>query len=285
MKTPLVSVVIPTYNEEKDISNCLESLQKQNYPKNKIDIIIVDDGSTDKTINIVNQFSKVKLIKGEHKGPGISRNLGAEKARGEILIFVDADMTFDKDYVKELIKPILEGKEIATEDGIQIASNPENIWSKCWGQYFKSDPNKIYGGTTRAIKRLDFLRLGGFDPSLGYMDDKTLLIKHGIKALWVRSAICYHKNPETLKEVYKQSVWIGSSILHKWINVPILNFIIACFISIAFPLAIIPLSIRKCYKNDNFRVLFPYMLIFIAVRYLGTVKGIFRRILFNKNIR
>ncbi|MCW8966769.1 MAG: glycosyltransferase family 2 protein, partial [Candidatus Pacearchaeota archaeon] len=100
-----LSIVIPVYNEEKYIGKCLESLNKQTY-KN-FEIIIIDDGSTDKTVEIIKKFD-VHLIKGKHKGTAFSRNLGAKSAKGEILIFIDADMTFDKDYLKNLIKPILE---------------------------------------------------------------------------------------------------------------------------------------------------------------------------------
>ena len=64
----IASIIIPTYNEEKDISKCLESLENQAFKD--FEIIVVDDGSTDKTREIVRKFKKVKLIKGKHKGPG-----------------------------------------------------------------------------------------------------------------------------------------------------------------------------------------------------------------------
>ena len=140
MKETLVSVVIPTYNEEKSIGKCIISLQEQSYPN--LEIIIVDDGSLDKTREIIKKFKKVKLIEGEHKGPGFYRNLGAEFAKGEILVFVDADMAFEKDYVKKLIAPIIAKECIGTENSRQIASNEENIWSRCWGLYSSSEKDK-----------------------------------------------------------------------------------------------------------------------------------------------
>ena len=82
-KIYVISVVIPTYNEEKDIGLCLSSLKEQSY-KN-LEVIVVDDGSTDKTREIVKKFKKIKLIEGEHKGPGFSRNIGARHAKGDIL--------------------------------------------------------------------------------------------------------------------------------------------------------------------------------------------------------
>ena len=109
-KKPIVSIIIPAYNEEKDIGKCINSLLKQSCKRSEI--IIVDDGSTDKTREIVKSFKGIRLIEGLHKGPGFSRNLGSRQAKGEILVFVDADMIFDKDYIKNLINPILKNESI-----------------------------------------------------------------------------------------------------------------------------------------------------------------------------
>ena len=83
----LISVIIPAFNEEKTIGGCLKSLKNQSYKQ--MEIIVVDDGSSDSTRNIVKGFSDIKLLTQSHKGPGQARNLGASNAKGEILIFVD----------------------------------------------------------------------------------------------------------------------------------------------------------------------------------------------------
>src|SRR3989344_6018981 len=103
----LISVIIPVFNEEKTIGECLNSIKDQSYKH--MEIIVVDDGSSDSTRNIVKGFSDIKLLTQSHKGPGQARSLGAANAKGEILVFVDADMTFDKDFIGDLVKPILEG--------------------------------------------------------------------------------------------------------------------------------------------------------------------------------
>ncbi|MDO8460542.1 MAG: glycosyltransferase family 2 protein [Nanoarchaeota archaeon] len=291
-RNPLVSVVIPAYNEEKDIGACITSLQKQSYKK--IEIIIVDDGSKDRTREIVEGFKGVRLIEGKHKGPGFSRNLGAEKAKGEILVFVDSDMTFDKNYVKELIKPIVEEGALGTEDGFQIAANQDNIWSKCWGQYTRSyDENvKKYGNKKyiegyifRAISKKEFFKMGGFDPSYGYADDLTFYFKYGVSSLRVKKAFCYHKNPETLKAVYKQSRWIGASLDNVFLRIPVLKYLVPWILVLIFPVAILLLSIKRSYRNKNFRTLVPWMIIFMAVRYFGTISGIFRKVYLKDNRR
>lgn len=285
-KMTTLSIVIPTYNEEKDIGRCINSLLEQKYLQ--FEIIVVDDGSTDKTGEIVKNFQekdkRVKLIGGKHKGPGVSRNLGAKVAKGRILVFVDADMRFEKDYLENLIAPIIKSKVIGTTHQKEIAENLDNIWSRCWGKA-TSPSTKKEDYTFRAILREKFLEMGGFDPKYGYADDKTFWIKYGIKSVGAPGSICYHHNPETLKEIYRQSKWIGASIDNFWFKVPILKYFSPFFMIILYPIAILPLSLMKCYKKKSFKIFFPWMLTFMIVRYFGTIKGIFNKIYLKKNLR
>jgi glycosyltransferase involved in cell wall biosynthesis len=284
-KNPLLSVVIPTYNEEKDIEDCLNSLMKQSYKP--IEVIIVDDGSTDNTKNIIKKFKKVKLVAGEHKGPGFSRNLGAKISKGKILIFVDADMTFNKDYLTNLSKPIIDNKSIGTEERFQKANNLNNNWSRCWGSYVKGYPKNIkQGNVFRAILKSKFLELGGFDPKYGYADDMTFFFKYNIKSDLADDAECFHKNPQSLKEIYKQSRWIGASLInnYKIFSIPLLNIILTL---ILFPIGIIIiplLSLKKMIQYSNYDLFFHYS-IFFTVRYYGSLIGIINNIIFNKNTR
>ncbi|MBO8852354.1 glycosyltransferase family 2 protein, partial [Staphylococcus aureus] len=84
----------PTYNEEENIRECLRTIFDQSI--NNYEVIVVDDGSTDKTVDIIKEFKNVKVFSENHKGAGAARNLGAKKANGDIFVFVDADMSFDK---------------------------------------------------------------------------------------------------------------------------------------------------------------------------------------------
>ena len=279
---PLVSVIVPAYNEEEVIGACIASLKEQSYPH--IEIIFVDDGSTDKTLEIVRRFKDVRIFEQDHGGPGNARNLGSREARGEILSFVDADMTFDVDFIRNLIEPIVHEGEIGTIDGVQIALNQDNIWSRCWGRYFvkrKSD----YGWVYRAMLKSEFERMGGFDPKYGYADDRTFFIKYGARSKRVKGARCYHKNAESLSEVFKQSVWIGSSVNSRWVEVPLVNLGVLIVLFLGYPLAVPLLSIQKSHKIKNFEIFFPWMLIFMSVRYAGMLKGVYRRIFFGLNVR
>ncbi len=283
MKPPL-SIIIPCHNEGNNIPKCLQSLKKQSF-KN-FEIIIVDDGSTDNTQEVVKKIKEVKLIKGGHKGPGFSRNLGAKIAKGDILIFVDADMTFDRNYLKNLVKPMLSGKNniIGTTHELEIVENTNNIWSRCWGKIRVSKEESKNVKIFRSIKKDKFSEFGGFDPKYGYADDQTFWFKYKIKPVVAKNTICYHKNPETLREVYKQSKWIGASINNIFFNTLIIKYFSLILLLIISPIIIPFLSIKKIINLNDYKIL-PWMIIFMIYRYLGSVNGIFNRVYFNKNFR
>ena len=279
-----VSVIIPTYNEEKDIFNCLKSLESQTL-KN-FEIIVVDDGSKDKTREVVKKFKKVKLIEGEHKGPGFSRNLGAKQARGEILILIDADMTFDKDYIKNLTTPLFKDKKlIGTTHDYEIVPDLKNIWSRCWGKIRVSKEESKKVTIFRAIRKSKFLELGGFDSKYGYADDQTFWYKYKIKPEPAKNTTCYHTNPTKLKNVFKQSRWIGASLENKLISIYPINYFIPSIMLIISPIAIPILSLKKVIKNNDLKIFFPWMLIFMTFRYFGTISGLSRKIYLNINVR
>lgn len=219
-----ISIIIPTYNEEKVIKNCLESLFAQAFKD--FEIIVIDDGSTDKTFDALSQLKtnkplrgenlKLKILRQQHKGPGQARNLGAKHTKGEILVFVDADMTFDKNFLENLIKPIIAGKAKGTFSKYEYVSNWDNVWARCWninqGWQEKRRHPKNYPDLQpvfRAILKSEFDKVGGFDSKLGYMDDWSLSRKLGYEASAADGAIFYHENPGSLGEVFTQAKWIG----------------------------------------------------------------------------
>ncbi len=282
-KVPLVSAIIPTHNEEKDIAACIQSLQEQTYPA--IEIIIVDDGSTDRTKEKIREFKKVQLLEGAHKGPGFSRNLGAGVAKGDILLFVDADMTFAKDYVDHLVLPLLQDRSlVGTTHDYEVVKNISNIWSRCWGKIRVSPENARKVKIFRAIRKSRFLEMGGFDPKYGYADDQTFWFKHQIKPVVAPGTLCYHKNPETLNGVYRQSRWIGASLEYPLSSSRGVKYLIPFFLLLVFPVLIPIYVLKKCYQNRDVRIFF-WMIPFIAARYFGTWKGQVNKIYFDHNTR
>ena len=249
----LVSIVIPTYNEEKDIGKCLSSLKEQSYKK--IEIVLVDDGSTDKTLEIVKKFKGIKVIKGEHKGTAFSRNLGAKQAKGEILVFIDADMCFDKDYIKNLVMPIVNdetGKLIGTTHDYEIATNTDNKYSYLWGKIRVSKEDAKNVKIFRAIRKDKFLELGGFDSKYGYADDQTFWFKHKIKPQVAENTTCYHKNPSSLKSTFKQARWIGASWKQRFFifKIPIVNYFSFLMLFLLLPFLILLKSVKVWAREE-----------------------------------
>lgn len=209
-----ISVIIPIYNEQESIRVCLESLNKQSYKD--FEVIAVDDGSTDTTLLKLRGASKtlhLRVFEQKHQGPGAARNLGAKYAKGDVLVFVDADMTFDKHFLKNLVRPIMTQGTLGTFSKFEYVSNWDNIWARCWNinegweakkRHRKNIPeeDKVF----RAILKKEFDKVGGFKPG-GYTDDYSLSEKLGYKAKSASNAFFYHKNPSNLLEVFRQARW------------------------------------------------------------------------------
>ncbi len=208
---PTASAILAVYNAEKTIRACIDSLLIQTV---SIEIIVIDDGSTDRTLSIIKEYSDVKLLTQAHKGPALARNLGGRSACSEILLFVDADMVFDPNYAQDLVEPIITGKVVGTYTTEERVANWENIWARCWNiqegwedrKRFPKNPPK-YGTDFRAILKSEFDRVGEFD-NIGYTDTWSLFAKLGVRPLRTR-AVCYHANPATLSAVYVQARWLA----------------------------------------------------------------------------
>lgn len=102
---PKVSVIVPIYNCEKYISKCLESILKQSYIN--IEIIIINDGSTDESEKIINKYKdkddRILYYNQENRGPSATRNVGIEISKGCYIVFVDSDDTLEENYIESLI--------------------------------------------------------------------------------------------------------------------------------------------------------------------------------------
>lgn len=215
-----ISVIIPVYNEEKVIRSCLLSLAKQDFKD--FEVILVDDGSNDSTESIIRnsifEIRNIAILKQEHKGPGAARNLGVKKATGEILVFVDADMEFEPDFLSKLVVPIVASKSIGTFSKDEYLLNKNNVWARCWNLNSGRKADRMhrddYPDTQpvfRAILKSKFAEAGGFETDIGYTDDWSLSRKLGTLATAALGAKYYHRNPETLSEVWTQARWFGKN--------------------------------------------------------------------------
>ena len=108
-KSSLVSIIIPCYNEEETIGGCIESLLAQSYKP--LEIIIVDDASTDKTLEIVSRYQIRFLRLNKNQGAAFARNFGFKHAKGDIIVFCEADAFYPPRYIEKLVEPLLKGAD------------------------------------------------------------------------------------------------------------------------------------------------------------------------------
>ena len=131
-KNPQISVIIPIYNCEKYIKECLSSLIKQTF-KN-FEIICINDGSNDDTLKILKKFEakdeRIIIFNQNNSGPGIARNVGMKKSKGEYLMFLDSDDIFKKTMLEELFIKIKEN------DSDVVICNSQNFEKKKWWKKF-----------------------------------------------------------------------------------------------------------------------------------------------------
>lgn len=172
-KNILVSVIIPMYNSEKTIKKTIDSVLNQDY-KN-LEIIVIDDGSEDRSYEIVytlSQLYTIKLIKQENKGPSSARNLGIENSNGKFIAFLDSDDYWMNDKISKQLKVFFNNKKI----GI-VATRVENkkYHSKLEGITYKKFLFSIRGFNintpTVMIKREVVKEVGYFNESMKYSED------------------------------------------------------------------------------------------------------------------
>lgn len=272
-----ISVIIPTYNEKAVLEDCIQSLGDQTLAD--FEIIVVDDGSSDKTIQKLQnpKTPGLKILRQEHKGAGAARNLGAKHAKGQILVFVDADMTFDQYFLEKLTDPIFQAKVNGTFSKEEFVSNWGNAWARCWniqeGWVDKRRHPKNYPDIQpvfRAILKSEFDKVGGFTPG-GYDDDWSLSKKLEYEAVSAPNAIFYHKNPDNLLEIFNHAKWIGK----RKYKFGILGELVALVRSV-LPASLI-VGLLKSLVNHNLQ-----FIVFKIVYDFGIFIGILENILFNK---
>lgn len=164
---PRISIVIPVYNGERTLSECLTWVFRSDFEP--FEVVLVDDGSTDRSRTIASTFPCRIVSTSGRVGPAKARNAGAREARGDILFFIDSDVMLRPDGLERLAEAFETG-EIDAVCGVQtaemrhhnLASQYKNLWMR-WTYLRQTGQVPLFYTTAAAIRRDVFERVGGFD--------------------------------------------------------------------------------------------------------------------------
>lgn len=216
-----VSIIIPTFNGAPRISNCLNALVKQ-AAGHDVEILVVDDGSTDNTAEVVRQYRAVRLITQANAGPAAARNRGAQEARGTIILFTDDDCVPMPDWLESMLAPFND-PEVVGAKGVyrthqnRLAARFVQVEYEDRYHLMASLPNIDFIDTYSAAFRRDrFLEMNGYDTSFPVACAEDIELSYRMSARgWIMkfapSAIVYHTHPDTLssylRKKYKFAFW------------------------------------------------------------------------------
>jgi len=166
LNKPILSVIIGTHNSEKYIERCLKSLCSQSYERDNFEIIVVDDGSNDKSVEISKRYAD-KVIETKPCTISKARNIGVDNSNGEYLAFIDSDCEATNGWIKNIITSLSENEAVT---GPVLNGNENSLVA--WAEYFvefggyheyrkKSDIRFMPGCNGACIKK-NFLKIGGF---------------------------------------------------------------------------------------------------------------------------
>ncbi len=217
---PTVSILIPAYNEGETIKATIQSLHQLNYPQNKLQIIVIDDGSTDNTYQQANKFKNILVLRQTNKGKGAALNYGLQHAKGEFVSCLDADSYMCPDSLKQLIPHFVDKRMGAVICAIR-AKNTERILEKlqrleyifaAFMRKLMSMVNTLYitPGVLSTYRTSVLKQLEGFDENRNNLTEDFEIALHlhseGYKIKIETKSIGYTNVPQTLHAHYNQRV-------------------------------------------------------------------------------
>lgn len=232
LEFPFVSIVVGVRNEEKYISECIESLLHVDYPNEKYEILIVDGMSNDNTQNIVKQYP-VKLILNEKQNVAVARNLGVKEAKGDFIAFTDGDCKVDKSWLKMLVKGFMDASnDVACVGGPNLVFDTDPTFARVVGyaqetlmgsggsaqshRYTKKQYVQSIANCNALYKKSAIEEVGYFDEYFVMGQDGDLnhrMQKKGYRFWYVPDAKVWHHRRATLKSfairMFKYGAWMA----------------------------------------------------------------------------
>ncbi|WP_287584510.1 glycosyltransferase family 2 protein [Candidatus Borrarchaeum sp.] len=211
----LISVIIITYNRCRELERCLDSLMAQK--NTNFEIVVVDGGSTDCTIDLIKQYP-IKFVR-ESKRSGISaaRNLGISNSKGGIVVFLDDDAIAEKDWLKSLVKPF-EDERIAGVSG-KVIPITNTLFNREFAPDYDQGPDiketKYFVGCNMAFRKSALIEAGYFDTKIKYGHDEnelcSRLLSAGYLLVYTPYAVAHHDYVPSFSALLRKKFKLGKS--------------------------------------------------------------------------
>lgn len=219
---PSVSIVIPTYGRPRQLAECLGSLARLDYPRDRVEVLVVDDGGSTPLDELVASFRsevRITLIRQVNAGPAAARNTAARQATGEYLAFTDDDCLLDPSWLRTLAGVWIDSPECMV-GGLTLNGVP-NLYSATSQlivdvvyRHYNADPADAHfiASNNMALPARGFQEIGGFDPSFRTAEDRDLCDRwrhQGKRIVYVPAAVLHHNRPMNGADFCRQHFQYG----------------------------------------------------------------------------
>jgi glycosyltransferase involved in cell wall biosynthesis len=230
VKPPFISVVVPAWNRERTIGDCLSSILRTDYPSDRREVMVVDNASTDRTAEIIAGYP-VRCLYEPYRGASAARNRGIEASRGDIVAFIDSDCISTKRWLTDLAAGFVDVETFAAAGEI-VAYPPATpaerfhaMRKSRWQASALSLSRPFPVAANVAFRRETFERIGLFDTRFRGMEDMDFgwrFFGAGLKLVYKERALVFHRHRATGWGLFKQHVsWgYGGALLHQKYSLP-----------------------------------------------------------------
>lgn len=208
----MISVVIPAYNAAHTLPACLDSLNAQTVPRDQFEVIVVNDGSTDPTGELARERGAT-VIDQPNQGSAAAKNSGVRAARGDLILFVDADCVPVPDWVAQLTCALRDPTVAAARGALDTR---QRSGVALFTQVEREEKDALQAklrdiafvpSVTAAFRRDALMAVGLFNTSLPTDEDAELsfrMVEHGYRMIYVPAARVYHVHPERIREYFRR---------------------------------------------------------------------------------